>query len=169
MIIFIPFTKDLDRGAFSCGKPELDLWLRTSAGQQERSNSARTILAVDEREACIAAYFSLVTHRVEVDELTESVARPGRRYPMSAMLLARLAVDLKYQGNGFGKMVLFEALSRLSEAAQSIGFELVIVHALDEDAAAFYLKFGFQRLADHSLTLFMTAKNLRATFESESH
>ena len=58
------------------------------------------------------------------------------------MLLARLAVDTRYQGSGLGKVVLFEALERLFRSSMDIGFEVIVVDAHDDndDAARFYLK-----------------------------
>jgi len=168
VIIFIPFEPTLDRSSFDCGKPELDRWFREAAGQQERNNSARTTLAVDEREARIAGFFTLVAFRIEIDSVPEAVAGHASRYPMSAVLLARLAVDRRYQGDGLGKIVLLEALKRVAGASRDIGFEIVVVDALDEDAACFYLKHGFRRFTDHSLKLFMTTRNLRASFDADS-
>lgn len=80
------------------------------------------------------------------------------------MLIARLAVDRGYQGRGTGRLLLFDALQKLVSAADSIGFEMVVVHALHEDAACFYRKHGLRRFLDHDLSLFLTTKDLRATF-----
>ena len=88
-------------------------------------------------------------------------AKLRRRTPDS---IARLAVDVHYQGKGVGNIVLFTALEYLARASQAIGFEVVVVDALDESAACFYLNLGFRRFADHNLKLFMTTKDLRATF-----
>lgn len=167
MILFIPFTAALDRSSFDCGRPALDRWFRESAGQQERENSARTTLAVDESETRIAGFFTLVAYRIEVDNLTESLAGRSPRYPMSAVLLARMAVDRRYQGDGLGKIVLVEALRRAADVSREIGFEIVVVDAMDEDAACFYLKHGFRRFEDHSLKLFMATKDLRAAFDAD--
>ncbi|MCK0116482.1 hypothetical protein MWU57_05510 [Isoptericola sp. S6320L] len=60
----------------------------------------------------------------------------------------------------------FDALQRLLAAADNIGFEIIVVHALHEDAACFYLKHGFRRFLDHELSLFLTTKELHATFAS---
>jgi len=168
MFLVMPFEPQLDRSGFRCGKPSLDEWLQRYAGQQEKDNSARTTYLVDEREARIAGYFTLVTYRLEVEDLTPELTRRPR-YPMSAMLLARLAVDLRYQGRGLGKVLLFEALQRLARGSEDIGFEIVVVDALDEDAACFYLRFGFRRFAESSLRLFMTTRDLRATFAAPVH
>ena len=163
VIIFMPFEPALDRTGFACGRPELDKWLREYAGQQERAGSARTTFAVDEKEACIAGFFSLVTYQLEPSEAAGAMAGK-RKYPIPAMLLARLAVDVDYQGRGIGRIVLFTALEYLVKTSHAIGFEIVVVDALDESAACFYLKHGFRRFADHGLKLFMTTQDLRATF-----
>ena len=163
MILFIPFESSLDRSQFDCGRPEMDRWFREVAGQQERSGAARTTLAVDEKDACIAGYFTLVAYRLEPAEVLADMGRK-RRYPVPAVLIARLAVDLRYQGKGVGKIILFTALERVAETSKALGFEMVVVDAIDEDAVCFYLKHGFRRFADHSLKLFMTIKDLRATF-----
>jgi len=163
----MPFERALDRTGFACGRPELDTWLRESAGQQERAGSARTTFAVDEKEARIAGYFSLVTYQLRPSEAPGPLAGK-RRYPIPAVLIARLAVDKHYQGRGIGKIVLFTALEYLAKTSQAIGFEIVVVDALDDSAACFYLKHGFRRFAEHSLKLFMTTKDLRATFTNTS-
>lgn len=148
---------------FSCGEPELDVWLTEPAGQQDRRHGARTMLGLDEKEARVAGYYTTVTYELTPDEVGESLGR-ARRYPVPAVLLARLAVDRDYQGSGIGKLLLVDALHRLERASHDIGFELVVVDALHEDAACFYLKYGFRRFLDHDLKLFLTTKDLRATF-----
>lgn len=163
MIVLAPFTRELDRTTFSCGKPSLDQWLREVAGQHEKNGSCRTTLAVDERETRIAGYFALKTYEIGLDEAASGMALT-RRYPLPAMLLARLAVDEKYQGEGLGKFLLVNALHRLARASEDIGFEIVVVDAIDHDASTFYLRYGFVRFVDNPLRLFMATKHLRATF-----
>lgn len=70
------------------------------------------------------------------------------------MLLARLAVDQKHEGQGNATRMLIEALERALRASQAIGAVAVEVHAKDEDARRFYTKFGFRNL-DHDLHLWL--------------
>lgn len=49
-------------------------------------------------------------------------------------------------------------------ASCRVGFEVVIVHAVDLDAVAFYARFGFTRFVGHDRHLFMTTKTLLASF-----
>lgn len=112
-------------------------------------------------------YYASPTYELSSEVVGESWGR-ARRYPMPAVLLARLAVDRDYQGAGIGRLLLLDALRRFERASYDIGFEAVVVDALHEDAACFYLKYGFRRFLDHELTLFMTTRDLRATLAATS-
>lgn len=86
-----------------------------------------------------------------------------RAYPIPAVLLARLAGDEEFQGQGVGESLLVHALTEIARASRSVGFEVVVVHAIDRDAVTFYARCGFTRFEDHELHLFMPVKNLLAT------
>lgn len=148
---------------FRCGEDLLDEWLTKYAGQSERKDNVRTTLLLDEQQGRIAGYYSMRTFELAAADAVAATGR-SRRYPVPAMLIARLAVDRDYQGRGTGRLLLFDALQKLAAAADDIGFEMVVVHALHEDAACFYLKHGFQRFLDQELSLFITTRDLRATF-----
>lgn len=88
-----------------------------------------------------------------------------RTYPIPAVLLARLAVDTSFQGSGIGSKLLLHALTQIAVASRHVGFEVVLVHAIDRDAVTFYAQRGFTQFEDRELHLFMPVKNLLATFE----
>lgn len=166
VIIFIPFNSQLKRAEFSCGNALLDSWLRDHAGQNERRNLTRTVLGFDEEYTRIASYFTLVTHRLDLDDLATSVLKGPHRYPVPTVLIAQLAVDTAYQGTGLGRLTLVEALSRLNTVADSVGFQAVVVDAIDAAANQFYRKFGFVELTDDGRRLFLSTSDLRSSFDS---
>jgi GNAT superfamily N-acetyltransferase len=167
MIIVRDFSRELVKHSpFACGESSLDRWLKEQSGQQDRRNGVRTFLAADEAAVRVAGYYSTVTYELTPEDAGETFGRIPR-YPVPAVLLARLAVDRSYQGSGIGRLLLFDALARLERNSHDIGFELVVVDALHEDAACFYLKYGFRRFLDHELKLYMTTKDLRATFAAD--
>ncbi len=70
------------------------------------------------------------------------------------ILLARLAVELSARGQRLGELLLVVALRRSAELAERIGIHAVEVDAIDEEAQAFYLKYGFVPLKDRELHLY---------------
>jgi GNAT superfamily N-acetyltransferase len=162
----VAFDRKFDRGSFSCGKPDLDDWLRTQAGQQERANNTRTFLAVEGLK--VIGYYSTTAYRLGLDEAAAMYGVGRRAYPIPAVLLARLAVNAGSQGGGVGSRLLLHALRQIASASRYVGFEVVVVHAIDKGAVTFYAQRGFAQFEDHDLHLFMPVKNLLATLEALS-
>ncbi len=162
----VGYTKSLDRTKFCCGKPALDDWLKHQATQQERSGNTRTFLAIDPPAVKVVGYYATTTYRLDLDEAARAYGAGRRQYPVPAVLLARLAVDQTRQGAGLGTCLLLHALTEIARASRSVGFEVVVVHAIDRDAVTFYAKAGFTPFVDHPLHLFMPVKNLLATVDS---
>lgn len=157
----VAFSREFDRSRFQCGKPDLDDWLKTRAGQQDRTNNTRTFLAVEESR--VIGYYATTAYRLGLDEAAQMYGVGKRAYPIPAVLLARLAVDEEFQGKGVGESLLVHALTEIARASRSVGFEVVVVHAIDPGAVTFYARSGFTRFEDHELHLFMPVKNLLAT------
>ena len=132
------------------------------AGQAERRDNARTFLAIDGVDERVLGYYSTTAYRLELDAVAVAFGSGRRRYPVPAVLLARLAVDTSHQGRGLGGALL-DALQRVAAASESVGFEVLIVHAIDQQAATFYRYFGFTPFVDHPHRLMLTTKDLKAT------
>ncbi len=77
--------------------------------------------------------------------------------------MARFAVDQRHQGKGIGRSLLFDAMARALQASESIGGRAFLVHAKDEEAKAFYLKFNMMPAALNGLHLFLLFKDIRKT------
>ena len=156
-------TKDHDVSFFDCGKPSLNDWLRRFALTNQQSDSSRTYVL--HRAGKVVAYYSLSAGAVRKEESPARVAKGLAKHPIGVILLARLAVDQNEHGTGLGKAMLVDALSRALLAADAIGARAILVHAIDEEAAAFYRKFGFEPspLAPKQLMLLM--KDLRASLK----
>lgn len=162
----VAFDRKFDRSSFNCGKPDLGDWLKTQSGQQERANNTRTFLAVEGSK--VIGYYATTAYRLGLDEAAEMYGVGRRAYPIPAVLLARLAVDAGSQGGGVGSRLLAHALRQIAAASRHVGFEVVVVHAIDRDAVTFYAQRGFTPFEDHDLYLFMPVKNLLATLEALS-
>jgi GNAT superfamily N-acetyltransferase len=83
------------------------------------------------------------------------------RHPVPIMLLARLAVDRRWQGQGVGKALLKDAMQRTLQAAEIAGIRAFAVHAKDEEARSFYQKFDFIPSPTDPMHLFVLLKDVR--------
>ena len=157
-------AKHHDLSSFDCGKLSLDDWLRRFALTNQQNDSARTYVL--HRAGKVVGYYSLSAGPVRKEESPERVAKGLARHPIGVILLARLAVDRNEHGVGLGKTLLMDALSRGLAASDAIGARAVLVHALDDEAAAFYKKFGFEPSSLDPKQLMLLMKDLRATLQS---
>jgi len=157
-------TKDHNVSSFDCGKASLNDWLRRFALTNQQSHSARTYVL--HRAGSVVAYYSLSAGAVRKEESPARIAKGLAQHPIGVILLARLAVNLREHSNGLGKAMLADALSRALTAADAIGARAVLVHAIDEEAAAFYRKFGFEPSPLDEKQLMLLMKDLRATLKS---
>jgi ribosomal protein S18 acetylase RimI-like enzyme len=76
-----------------------------------------------------------------------------RRAP--GVRLGRLAVDGRDQRKGLGELLLVDALTRAQRIFQEAGGIGLFVDAIDEQAAAFYRRYGFESAPDQALLLFL--------------
>jgi ribosomal protein S18 acetylase RimI-like enzyme len=161
---FEPLGPQHDRAAFSCGVPELDIYIRTLASQHSRRKiSTTTVLLVDDAVQ-IAGYHTLSSARLELGQLPPALAKRYPRYAegIPATLLGRLAVDSRYAGKGWGEALLLNALERSFLATRAVASAFVIVRAIDADASRFYQRYGFKELPTSPGRLFLTMKTVES-------
>jgi GNAT superfamily N-acetyltransferase len=145
-----------DRQAFSCGRPELDEYLRERAGQDARRKIAAPFVGVVAGTNVVVGYYTLSALSVMVEELPLRIAKrlpPHQGVPVT--LLGRLAVDRHEQGRGVGEPLLADALARSLKGSAEVASWAVVVDAIDERARAFYQHFEFGAFPDRPRRLFM--------------
>jgi GNAT superfamily N-acetyltransferase len=157
-------TADQDLSSFDCGNPSLNDWLKRFALTNQRSDAARTYVV--QCAGKVVGYYSLCAGAVRKEESPARIGKGLAAHPIGVILLARLAVDRSEQGQGLGKVLLVDALSRSAEAADAIGARAILVHAIDEQALAFYKKYGFESSPLDPRQLMLLMKDLRATLKS---
>ena len=99
----------------------------------------------DAAEERIAGYYTLSSLSVELPEEMRRTLPKYLEYP--ATLIGRLAVDEGYQGLGLGKRILFDALGRALVGSRTVASYAVITDAKNEQAQAFYSRYGFLPLS----------------------
>jgi GNAT superfamily N-acetyltransferase len=139
---------------FDSGVTPLDDWLRRRALANQVSGASR-VYVVSTPKRRVVGYYALAS-----GALTH-VDAPGRIKrnmpdPIPMAVLGRLAVDRAMQGKGLGVALLQDAVLRVQQAASIMGIRGIIVHAISEQAQAFYSHHGFIPALTNPLTLILS-------------
>jgi GNAT superfamily N-acetyltransferase len=138
-----PLAKGHERAAFSSGHATLDDFLKKYAGQYARRKLGTTYVAVTLGQPRVLGYYTLAPSHFEFANAPAELLRGLPKHPVPSLLLARLAVDQAERGRGLGRFLLLDALARCVRVAQEVAFRAIEVEAIDDEAAAFYAKYGF--------------------------
>lgn len=151
-----------DRAGFSSGRDSVDRYLKEIArGHQEKGISVTRVLVPADARAPkpVAGFFTLSGLTVEAQEWPGAAkGLPNGLVP--AVLLGRLAVASSWQGRGLGGIMVATARQITREALLRTGGIGMVVDAADESVVRFYQKFGFRRVSENALRLFLPAASL---------
>lgn len=148
-----------NRRDFDCGEPDLNNYLMFTARQHIDKGYAQVWVAVPEPGAAqVIGYYTLSMSAVSSDEVPHKAGI--KKIPV--VLLGRLAVDHRYQGQKIGIRLLMNAQRSALLLSRNVGVHAHIVDALNEQAAAFYRKYDFEELTTGSLHLYKTIKDIAA-------
>jgi len=114
---------------------------------------SRTYVAAE--ETAIHGFYSLAMSAIRKDNLPPKHLNRFPNFPRPVARLARLAVDMRYQRQGLGELLLADALQRCLRLSEEIGMIGVVVDAKDEKARGWYERYEFERLPESPLTLWL--------------
>lgn len=84
-----------------------------------------------------------------------------------------IAVDLRHQGKGLGKILLADALKRAAVVADQIGLKAVVLDVIEDGGAEitdkrtkFYIASGFVPLPDHPRRMIISIETIRRALNS---
>lgn len=143
---------------FDCGNDVFNEWLRTKALHNQREGGSRTWVVLDGRR--VVAFYASSTAVLMRGYATKRAAR-NQPDPLPAVLLGRLAVDAKYQGRGLAAALLKHFVLKSLEVAEITGVRLLLVHAKNDTARRFYLRYGFESSPVDDMTLMLLVKDVR--------
>ena len=111
----------------------------------------------------VGGYYTLSATAVKLADLPDQTVRRLPRYPLvPATLLGRLAVDRRFEGKGYGRFLLADALYRV--ARNEIASFAVVVDAKDEDVRRFYERESFLPFAGQPMKLFRPVADIKQLF-----
>ena len=146
---------------FSCGKPELDDWLIKKALKNHKRNNTRVYVVCDDNNKVIG-YYAIAMGSVR-RESALSLLKRNSPDPIPMVVLARLAVDEGYEGRGVGVGLLKDCVLRSLHAMNVVGGAGILVHAIDDEAKAFYERFGFNESPIDAMTLMARVIDIEAS------
>ncbi len=157
---------DHDRAAFSCGQPALDRYIQEQASQDvKRSLAAVFVIAGKNAPQTILAYYTLSSRELKLERLPAELAKKAGKYGyVGVTLLGRMGVDQMCKGLGLGALALLDAMNRSLAAAREVASWAMFVEAINEEAAAFYRKYGFIELPEDPLSLFLPMRTIGKSF-----
>ena len=148
-----------DAAGFACGVESLDVWLRQRALRNQATGASRTYVVCE--GAQVVAYYALATSAVAVAHATGRFRR-NMPDPIPVVLLARLAVDARWAGNGLARALVRDACQRVLQAGDLIGVRGIVVQAVSDRAREFYQHVGFEPSKDDPMLLMVTLADVRA-------
>lgn len=144
-----------DVDLFQSGNASLDEWLRRRARSNQVSGASRTYVVAEGQR--VVGYYCLASGALDLADAPGSVRR-NMPDPIPMAVLGRLAIDSDWQGKGLGAALLQDAVLRTSQAASIMGIRGLLVHAISDEAKAFYEHYGFQCSPNHPMTLVLSLK-----------
>ena len=169
-ILFEPLSLEHDKENFDCGDDELNLFLKTQAGQRQKKHNAITHVAVTHqmsiRPKIIYGYYTLSNSSLEYHWLPPLEAKknsPKEKVP--ALKLGRLARNKLYTKPGFGEVILMDVFKRAIDLSEEVGFYLIDVDVLNPQLVSFYKRYGFVEFKDQKLHLFITMATVKKLFK----
>src|SRR6266849_3437727 len=120
---------------FDCNDPALNSYVKKHAwSNQQKSFIGVTYVVVDEAAPqTVLGYFTLATSSIPRDAFPKKHVRGLPTYDLPLILLARLAVDHRFERKGLGTLLLKEAFKISLNIAERVGW---------------YAKYGFVSLEE---------------------
>ncbi|MFD2058513.1 GNAT family N-acetyltransferase [Mesorhizobium calcicola] len=150
-----PLAENHDVELFQNGTESLDQWLRLRARANQVSGASRTYVVAE--GARVVGYYCLSSGGLDLVEAPGAIRR-NMPDPIPMVMLGRLAVDAGWQGKGLGAALLQDAVLRAGQAATILGIRGIFVHAISDEAKAFYERYGFAASPKNPMTLVLSLK-----------
>ncbi|RWC28267.1 GNAT family N-acetyltransferase [Mesorhizobium sp.] len=152
-----PLAENHDLDLFQSGAESLDQWLRHRARANQVSGASRTYVVAE--GARVVAYYCLSSGGLDLAAAPGAIRR-NMPDPIPMVVLGRLAVDAGWQGKGLGAALLQDAVLRAGHAATILGIRGIFVHAISDEAKAFYERYGFAASPKNPMTLMLSLKGV---------
>lgn len=167
---FRSFWKECVVGNFACGVPDIDKHFKSTAAKFHGRFQERLTIAHRTGNANPVGFYALACRSEKYDLLDRGDRKAHwKDAEFPAVHLSFLAVHKNMQRNGFGTLILMDAMRATYDIARVSGLYGMTLTALDTKTAEFYLKLGFRPYGGSSdmPKLFLPIDTLVDLFEEE--
>lgn len=163
-----------DRVAFSCGVEQVDNYFKNTANKLAKAGNVSVRVMVDNDNGRVIGFYSTNAHAIDYQDLPRKYARtrPGHG-TIPAAYISMMGVHEDCSGQGYGGILLADAMKRIARAADQLGVAVILLDVLDcgdpEQLArrkAFYEGFKFQPLPSQPLRLFMPVATVKQLMDA---
>ena len=123
---------------FRCASVEQTSWLVNYAMQSHKAGTAKVHVVTEAGGVVVVAYYALAMAQLEYGALPDRWKKGAARYPQPVLLLARLGVDERHEGEGLGAGLLQQVILRVAAASMDVGCRGLLIHAETDEAVEFY-------------------------------
>lgn len=161
------------RENFSCGVTQVDNFLKRTVNKLTKADNLRSFVITDSGGGIIG-FYSTNAHSVDYSQLPSNFSRNRASHgSIPAAYISMIGVDSRFQGKGYGGILLADCLTKIARAAETIGIAVVMLDVLDcgdeekvEKRLILYKSYGFQSLPSQRLRMFLPLKNVKALLGS---
>ena len=154
---------------FDCTQHALNHYLRQHAQKNQEAGLAQTYVIFSGSE--LIGFYSMCASSIAFGAAPKNLTDGVPRFPIPAILLARMAVDRRFQGRNVGKALMKDMFLKALGIADVIGVRAIMVHAKDE-AVGFYGHFNFKpapnATEDAAHTLFISLKDVESILSRQN-
>jgi len=111
--VFEPLGEQHNQAAFRCADHQITHYFRRHALANIESHIANAWVYVDRETDLIVGFSMLSTASIGFDSVPEEFTAGLPRYPLPVVLLGRMGVDRRYERQGFGELLVINALMRV--------------------------------------------------------
>jgi GNAT superfamily N-acetyltransferase len=153
-----PLAEHHQLADFVCDEASLERWLKQRALSNEYKGASRTFVVCS--EARVVGYYCLSAGSVLHESVPGSLKR-NMPEPIPVILVGRLAVHSRWQGNGIGSGLLKDAVLRAVNVSKEIGARALLCHAISQSAKHFYEHYDFVESPIDAMMMMLDLASLR--------
>lgn len=164
-LVFQQIKRKHKRSEFDSGDSDLNKFLREDARQNAKDGIGTTHVLTDDSKT-IYGFYTLSASSLALNELPSEHQSTLPSYPeVPAILLARLAVDKRHQGQRLGETLLMKVFQDAVDMLDRVGIHLITTVAKNQQAVEFYVRYGFKAVPSNPNYLFIPIKLVKKALE----